>query len=530
MLSEACIAAPHGVLKVAEDEALIFRDGTEHQEKVPLVVAEFLQNLYQLEQPQQHIKNFITTRGLVRRVKDKRKLRAYLKRSSGDLDNLLNELLNQLINKKYIYLQTHFFDGILKHSDSKPAPLPKIFIYSKDQVPFLEEKLKLIKLDLKTFGGDSSASCKNALLLTSDSSRIFISPKMILGFSRSLGGDVFVGSTEPAMRVVPKKMTETYSESELLNLHSLYLGQSLSGALRTAFNENISSQIMFNFLQSSRDLLSLLTKKKGKIKLSLFGEEKGGSNTPSPFIYLREFFDQRLLQSEEKYWEVMSTTSWIETTAGFSLSRSPFVQRLGLGLDLSSILPPFAPGSSGQNDLFISILRLLDPTACFVHHSKALIWSDNVKQEAPLRTPRNPGGVCDIIQFLLYRFKAFPAGVSVEENLRQFGLFILSAVSSGFENFRREYHQSVLVNTEKAIADLKLMLKIYGRKPKYWAQDMDDLIDELGLRLRYKPFLLKNCSTDEEDIDVFESVKNYGSLLTVWPEIWHSSRALACSD
>jgi len=265
----------------------------------------------------------------------------------------------------------------------------------------------------------------------------------------------------------------------------------------------------------------------GKIKASMSGFY-GGRWSQRHFISL--FSEGRLrdlgLKSSADYKKTRYNMLGLVQAPNVLISRHPLFLGDAIGIDATSIVPPFEPHVRGEDTIWSDLLQFCDKNCMIAAFPFALYHDHTEKQPFSKKDLKTAGADLGLNMILLFSAAAektqCPPG---SDPLACFGRTLIEF--SEFPHNRwidmcRALWYGYVGNVTET---LKGLLAEYGRKPGFWAKDVDAFLDRIrSASMDIESFIPRELhaagSPQEAGRAHRRMLYNYGMLLTGWSRIW----------
>lgn len=240
----------------------------------------------------------------------------------------------------------------------------------------------------------------------------------------------------------------------------------------------------------------------------------------------------RYFGSSQRFERALLSESVVRHAPRRSVGDSPHFMTTHIGLDHRRPLPPFFPVGRVVDAVFAQMLLALDPGALVGHLPAA------IRHERP--GTRNVGmswitrvapSVSMYVGLVFQEFHQVPGGGDISDALRNAGSFFSYAgrlPRADLADLLKLHWNRFLAGRMRRYVDL---LRIYDGKPGFWAEAVEELIENLEGQLSAPgfpvPVELSGLPDFESVIDLLARLlDDFGSLLFVWPELWSAAREL----
>ncbi len=233
----------------------------------------------------------------------------------------------------------------------------------------------------------------------------------------------------------------------------------------------------------------------------------------------------RLIQSEATYYAASSNRLLLRVVPRATVSSSTYFQAMCVTLDNSLLLPPFFPVGRGFDGIFPQTMRTLLPDLFIAHVPLA------VRHEPPTLRQFEPGSIrrmtfrfSELINLVLADRAAHVSLASAADALEDAGRFLEELASLPSGDYLAYVRSRYLAHLSRYIADLETLLAEHKARPRFWAEDVESLLETL-VKLPTRedfciPLDLKNGRNDEEVLTLARQLTDrFGGLLSVWPEM-----------
>lgn len=233
----------------------------------------------------------------------------------------------------------------------------------------------------------------------------------------------------------------------------------------------------------------------------------------------------RLIQSEATYHAASSNRLLLRAVPHATVSSSTYFQAMCVTLDNSLLLPPFFPVGRSCDGIFAQTMRTLLPDLFIAHVPLA------VRHEPPARRQFEPGSIrrmtfrfAELINLVLADCAAHVSHASAVDALEDASRFLEEVASLPNGNYLAYVRSRYLAHLSRYIADLETLLAVHKASPKFWAEDVESLLETLVTLPTRRDFCipsdLKEGRNDEEVLTLARQLTDrFGGLLSAWPEM-----------
>jgi hypothetical protein len=314
------------------------------------------------------------------------------------------------------------------------------------------------------------------------------------------------------------------AENDIFQLHTQYLG----GTLRDHIDRHAPDQI--DLQQLGPSFFHKLHPDGGSVLVSSMGIS-GDSGTASTWslMCLDESMRARLVSSESQYRHAMANHQVVRCATSATIGDRTYISGANMGLDNRRLLPPFMPVQRSQDSIFCSMVHASN-AGYFAHlpwvleHTRASRWQHDIARQA--------GGLLSgrIILALVQRFTPM-RHKTTEANLLALGRYLEELGSLPLDEFEDVVRQAAWSIGLDQISTLEGLLRRYGRRPDYWARDLQQYIDAKRLAMptahhHIPADLIEAFGLDQARTMTPRLVRRLGQLLQVWPELRNTAREL----
>ena len=205
-----------------------------------------------------------------------------------------------------------------------------------------------------------------------------------------------------------------------------------------------------------------------------------------------------------------------------------------MALDNRELLPPFFPVKAGEDIVFGLTLRRCIAGGYFGQLPRALVHAP-VEHRTFSRGEifRSASGF-DTAKLMIGCVKSYGenlARTDVKEGLRALGSHLEELASMPARGFQEIVRDQVWKSTNSFIAMMANRLQASDGLPRFWANDVERYMDQLGKGIRRPdycvPLDLLNGRSDDEARELAQRlVLKFGQLLRWWPDIAETAREL----
>ncbi|MFO0761341.1 MAG: hypothetical protein U0359_32990 [Byssovorax sp.] len=243
---------------------------------------------------------------------------------------------------------------------------------------------------------------------------------------------------------------------------------------------------------------------------------------------------ERLHASEAAYRHAFVSRIVVRAAVRPSIGDGLFCMTMGIGVDNRDLTPPEMPICRNGDGIYGVLIRLCFHDAYIgflpwvVRHAPPTARSSPFEElwSSLRRTPAN-----DMICHLLLGSRLEADKLSPRENLRTLGAILQRWASQPHADFEEIVRMHVLRARAHDLVTLDEILRRYGRKPDYWARDIDRTAEALRNAITSPalawPSDLVEQFGEERGRALFQTyVRKLGELLQAWPDLVEAAKRL----
>ena len=233
----------------------------------------------------------------------------------------------------------------------------------------------------------------------------------------------------------------------------------------------------------------------------------------------------RLIQSEAMYRAASSNRLLLRVVPHATVSSSTYFHAGCVTLDNRLLLPPFFPVGRNCDGVFAQTLRTLLPDLFIAHVPLA------VRHEPPGLRQFEPGSIrrmtfrfAELINLVLADCAAHVSHASGADALEDASQFLEEVASLPGGDFLTYVRSRYLPHLSRYISELETLLAVHKASPKFWAEDVESLLETLVKLPTRRDFCipsdLREGRSDEEVLTLARQLTDrFGGLLSAWPEM-----------
>jgi hypothetical protein len=335
----------------------------------------------------------------------------------------------------------------------------------------------------------------------------------------------FYPSREAALR------TAEVFDTDLLAMHERLLGKDLSSCLlryseRDDPDPNEADDRFIRGLEANP----------GRIMVTLNGlYGDSGWGTPSDYLFLIGDSFKRLISSEAEYRLACTSREVLRAVDRVVITdRSDNMQTTFFGLDNRHLAPPYLPVSRGADYIYgMTLSRCFDD--CYFAHLPWMLFHQPVEFRSfwPGEVVRSASGIDFniLVSTLINQCEFGPSKKSGGEKLRRLGQFFESLGALPPRELEEYIRAQITRRASLIISALMNRLDEYGEALEFWATDVRQYIGILRQSIVKEEYslpleILYGRSVPEARDLIRRLIRNFGKLLSEWPDIVEAARSL----
>jgi hypothetical protein len=317
---------------------------------------------------------------------------------------------------------------------------------------------------------------------------------------------------------------------DLLALHETVLGRA-TGDILTSFGRDADLHVhgvSANFLRKAA--------RGTRVVLSLPGILGDSALWSFPsYLFLRGLSRERMLRSEESYLIALTSRLVKRSPLRFTVCDASSCMGYNLGLDNRQLLPFFIPVDRGEEQVFVTLLRLCNKD-WLSGYLPYMVWHRPPERRGVSFDVlwRCLGGVSsgDVILTILNALAPSSGPMSEPaQEMRLLGArmeYLATQPPSDFAEFLRGCYVG---KARTFIAQIGRLVHEYAGQPAYWAADLERVADGLKDRV-----CEGDCVVPYDFVEVFGKehaparvqayVRRFGQFLQIWPELVQAAKEL----
>jgi hypothetical protein len=205
-----------------------------------------------------------------------------------------------------------------------------------------------------------------------------------------------------------------------------------------------------------------------------------------------------------------------------------------LGFDNRVLLPPFFPVQRNSDGIFGLLLqRCVEGTRVAFLPSVLLHRPVEPRTFAPDEIWRDTGGVrtADVVIACVLAHDGGRAPLTDATRLVQLGQYLRGLGALTLVDFEAQVRRMQQYRTMAFITVLESQLQMYGASPRFWADDVQRMIELLSQATRAEDYLVPRDLRREHAVEdvrrlTQDLVAQFGELLEAWPAIVAAARRL----
>jgi len=190
------------------------------------------------------------------------------------------------------------------------------------------------------------------------------------------------------------------------------------------------------------------------------------------------------------------------------------------GYDVREYLPPFFPIGGNEDGFFAMLVRVCTPGSLTAFPSFGLLH--NPPEHRPHTRESLVGfkpGITELLMALTLACMPDSSIADTRNRMIQLGVNYMEISRLTNTNFVELIHHCWTQGAMAYVEELETLLDTYDRQPTLWANDVDELIGNIYTLMREPLELFGSTCCGLQVEELATQVNNYGSLLTVWPDM-----------
>ena len=190
------------------------------------------------------------------------------------------------------------------------------------------------------------------------------------------------------------------------------------------------------------------------------------------------------------------------------------------GYDVGEYLPPFFPFSGNEDGFFAMLVRVCNPDSLTAYPSFGLLH--NPPEQRAFTHESLVGfkpSITDLLMALTLSCMPDSSLTDSRSRMIQLGYNYIEKSFLSTVDFVSTLHQCWIKGAIAYAQTLEELLDTYERQPLLWANDVEELLENIYIKIR-EPLLLfgpTGCGLTVEQ--VMGHLRKYGNLLTIWPDM-----------
>ena len=312
---------------------------------------------------------------------------------------------------------------------------------------------------------------------------------------------------------------------DIINEHESFLGKNASEIISLKENSSISiKEIKYDFLLS-------LIRDDSSVKITMPGIiGSSGMGSPSPILWIPDEQKERVFSSKKMYESSICSNEVFRAPDKIKISDNNFLMSYNIGLNNQEFLPPFFPIGRGTESIFNSILRKIFLNSCICYMPFAVNHDPMKRKIYNHESVYNfSNNFSDILVFLIDSFNISDSIRTPEYRLNVLGNYFKEISNLRQIDFISLITSLIIKQSSDFIKFLESLLIKYDAKPKFWAEDIYKLIENIEKSINgqdlYFPKELDNINICEDKEKSFKKILNlFGDLLISWESIYNASK------
>jgi len=316
---------------------------------------------------------------------------------------------------------------------------------------------------------------------------------------------------------------------DYLGLHEEYLGRTLSECVAKRDEQSVDLD------RANDELLLSLADGTARVCLTQTGLRGDVGMVSPPWLMLPAGPSyERLVSSEAGYQAMLTSRQVIRGVRQPTITSGTFFMTYSVGMDNRALLPPFFPVLRNSDGLFSSTLDKCSDDAAICHLPWTVLHDPpEPRTFMPEDIWKGVGGVrfATLLASCIGSAQALPTW-DRPKKLRAVGRYLLDLAAlppAAFEELVRPAFWRQAIQWTQS---MERRLKSANATPHYWARDVKQAIRQVDTGLREREFILPTDviqhHTLEEAMALTQKLLGqFGSLLTLWPDLVEASKELA---
>jgi hypothetical protein len=313
---------------------------------------------------------------------------------------------------------------------------------------------------------------------------------------------------------------ETMDAAEILDpigMHDRFLGAPLSAVAR-------SVDLVPRLAMCSRSLVFDLVKEPGRVVLTqpgILGD--CGQSSPNPFLFAAEDLSHKLYGDPETYVSLRLSRWVLRGVSDYTVTVGPWLMATSLGVDNTSVLPPFPPVYRNEDGVWGELVKLCVPGSVRLHLPMAGYHLPDTRKFESGDMGRFRIRVSDVVSAFLDQFR--PAvDRSGPQLLRDLGRYFQELGALDFEEFHRFASDALMVRIHKYLNQVQaLTYRGSSCKPDWWLSDVRNLLagveDSVCGWEHLVPEEFSAAGPGGPENGMREYFRLFGRFLGLWPDL-----------
>lgn len=252
-----------------------------------------------------------------------------------------------------------------------------------------------------------------------------------------------------------------------------------------------------------------------------------GMVSPAYYLTLRGPSRERLLAD---YATLRDTRAVVRAVTRPTLSTASFLMTPCVGLDATTLLPPFLPAGRNEDGVFAHTLRTVSPDALIAHLPWVICHDPPEPRDFPPDARHLPLTSLSVAQAVILCLTATPLGPGGDpaSRLAHAGRGLQEIAALPDPDLQELLYLQRLAQIGHHIAHLDESLRLYDDGPAAWADDLTTAIaaGREGL-LRPEDCLPAELRDQDQPLAATRDLlRRFGLLLEVWPAVFAAARRL----
>ncbi len=322
----------------------------------------------------------------------------------------------------------------------------------------------------------------------------------------------------------------TFIEKDFFQLHEELLGVPVSSVL----NARVKARRDLRVESINNEILRDISTPDARVAVSFLGLAgdcaMGGAGNLG-FLFLDSDSLRRLVENRDRYSAKMSTRYVKRVPNRRILTDHPACMTMNIGLDATEVLPPFMPINRNEDGVFGAAHR-----ASGVHTFKGYLPYMLLHHPPDERTFRpsisdsiaSPR-VNDLIRMVVMTYESNLVSDDTSKNIGLLGEYLQMLGTLDMAEFQHQIFPIARQSLTRHLVSAELHLQRHADAPDYWKNDLREYIETYQQKLTEPEFLIPYDLPGDAEMRIRlcqRFVGQYGTLLSLWPDIFQAVREL----